>query len=54
MLSTQALIEHVGDVSSLEGKVQRIHDEARMKVRDMEVWGMYRGCTGFRVLGVSC
>lgn len=23
----QAIIEHVGDVSSLEGKVQRIHDE---------------------------
>ena len=39
MLSTQALIEHVGDVSSLEGKVQRIHDESRRKIRDVGVWG---------------
>ena len=25
----EAIIEHVGDVSSLEGKVQRIHDATR-------------------------
>eukprot|EP00913_Durusdinium_trenchii_P015016 g14082.t1 len=29
----EAIIEHVGDVSSLEGKVQRIHDASGMELR---------------------